>query len=119
MPPSTRPSASERDRGGGNAARQATKPAASSTIVKKKGRRAPSFEAPRPTPPKLAPKTLALRVGVPVAVAWVIAFFIRPWIAYVVVGVLTAAVLGVIGFALYFTRRTQRVASIVGEAKTK
>jgi hypothetical protein len=83
----------------------------------------PSREEPAPRaaakPPQLDAKTLGLRVGIPVAIAWVIAVFIRHWIAYVVVGVLTAAALGLIWYALNFTKKTQRVQSIVGGAKTK
>jgi hypothetical protein len=58
-------------------------------------------------------------VGIPVAIAWVIAFFIRHWIAYAVVGVLTALALGLVWYALTFTKKAQRVQSIVGGAKTK
>jgi hypothetical protein len=75
--------------------------------------------AAAPTPPKLDAKTLGLRIGVPIAIAWVIAFFIRHWIAYTVVGVLTAAAIGLVLFALNFSRKSQRVQSIVTEAKTK
>ena len=86
---------------------------------RKKGSAPPPPEAAKRAPAKLDARTLGLRVGIPVAIGWVVAFLIRHWIAYAVAGVLTAAVLGVIAFALYFTRKTQRVASIVGDAKTK
>lgn len=75
--------------------------------------------APARTPPKLDGKTLGLRIGIPIAIAWVIAILIRHWIAFTVVGVLTAAAIGLIVFALTFTKKTQRVQAIVGEAKTK
>lgn len=71
------------------------------------------------TPPQLDAKTLGLRIGIPVAIAWVIAYFIHHWIAYVVVGVLTAAALGLVWYALNLTKKSQRVASIVTDAKTK
>ncbi len=84
-------------------------------------KRPPAAEAAAPvrTPPKLDAKTLGLRIGIPIVIAWVIAALIRHWIAYTVVGVLTAAAIGLVIFALTFTRKTQRVQSIVGGAKTK
>jgi hypothetical protein len=75
--------------------------------------------APVRTPPKLDAKTLGLRIGIPIAIAWVIAIFIRHWIAFTVVGILTAAAIGLIVFALTFTRKTQKVQEIVTGAKTK
>lgn len=84
-------------------------------------KRPPAAEAPAPTrtPPKLDAKSLGLRIGIPIAIAWIIAAMIRHWIAYTVVGVLTAAAIGLVVYALTFTRKTQRVQSIVGGAKTK
>jgi hypothetical protein len=75
--------------------------------------------APAPAPPQLNAKTLGLRIGVPIAIAWVIAFFIRHWIAYAVVGAITLAAIGLVLYALNFTRKTQRVQSIVTGAQTK
>lgn len=83
---------------------------------------APASEKPAavaPTPPKLDAKTLGLRIGVPIAIAWVIAIFIRHWIAYTVVGVITAAAIGLVWYALSFTKKSQRVQSIVTGAQTK
>jgi len=87
--------------------------------AKKKARGPEPAEMPKRAPPKLDSRTLATRVGIPVVIAWIVAAIIRHWIAFTVVGGLTAAVVGVVGFAVYFTRKTQRVASIVGDAKTK
>lgn len=74
--------------------------------------------APRPAP-GLDAKTLGLRVGLPILIAWIIAALIRHWIAFAVVGVLTAAAIGLIWYALNFTKKAQRVQSIVAGAKTK
>jgi len=86
------------------------------------GTAAPASEkppAPAPAPPQLNVKTLGLRIGIPIAIAWVIAFFIRHWIAYTVVGLITALAIGLVVYALTFTRKTQRVQSIVTGAQTK
>ncbi len=83
---------------------------------------APEQSAPaaaRPGPPKLDAKTLGLRIGVPIAIGWIIAVLVRHWIAYALMGALTAAAIGLIWYALTFSRKTQRVQSIVSEAKTK
>lgn len=69
--------------------------------------------------PKLDPKTILTRVALPLAAVWLIAAFLRNKWVYGVAGVLTAVLAGVVLFALYYMRKTQRVASIVGEAKTK
>lgn len=84
--------------------------------------KAASEPARAATPPQLNAlnaKTLGLRIGIPIAIAWVIAILIRHWIAFTVVGILTAAAIGLIVFALTFTRKTQKVQSIVTGAKTK
>ncbi len=95
-------------------------PAASTASTAQGGKpEASSAGAPARTPPKLDAKTLGLRVGIPLAVGWVIALFARHWIAYAIMGVLTAAAIGLVWFALSFTRKSQRVQSIVSEAKTK
>src|SRR5947209_8767223 len=74
--------------------------------------------AQRP-PPKVDAKSLGLRIGIPIAIVWVIAFFVPHWAAKVVAGLLTALALGLIGFALKWTSKAQKVQSIVGEARTK
>ena len=94
-------------------------PSARPPSSKKAAKEAAPVASPVRTPPKIETRKLALRIGIPVAALWVIAFFIPGWIPKVVAGVITAAALGLIAFALYFTRKTQRVASIVGGASTK
>lgn len=69
--------------------------------------------------PKLDPKTILTRVALPLAAVWLIAAFLRNKWVYGVAGVLTAVLAGVVLFALFYMRKTQRVASIVGDAKTK
>src|SRR5512138_2371839 len=91
------------------------RPSAKSGKTAKQGETAPVAR----TPPKLDAKTLGTRVGIPVAILWVVAFFVHHWIGYVVVAVITAAALGLIAFALFFTRKSARVQSIVGAAQTK
>lgn len=84
---------------------------------------APAAEpaAPRAAPaiPGLDAKTLGLRVGLPLAFGWVIAAVVRHWIGFAVMGALTAAAAGLIWYALNFTKKAQRVQSIVAGAKTK
>ena len=114
--PSNRPPSSAKDKPSTSASQGPSKGAS-------KGSKAPlAKEPPAPpqrTPPKLEARTLALRLGLPVLAIWIVAAFLRHWIAFTVAGVLTALAAGMIIFALYFTRKSQRVASIVGEAKTK
>ena len=74
--------------------------------------------AQRP-PPALNARSLGLRLGIPIAIVWVIAFFVHHWAAKVVAGVLTALALGLVWFALRWTGKAQKVQQIVGEAKTK
>jgi hypothetical protein len=83
----------------------------------------PPASSPLAAPPREAPKleitSLLTRLGIPVVIIWVIALFIPHWSAKVVAGVLTMAAIGLVGFVLFFTRKTKRVQAIVGEAKTK
>ena len=49
--------------------------------------------APQPRPaPKMDLKPLGMRVGIPIVIVWVVAAFVRHWIAFAVAGVLTALV---------------------------
>ncbi|MGZ3419188.1 MAG: hypothetical protein ACXVEE_15050 [Polyangiales bacterium] len=107
-PPPSRESAPPKSAGAGPSSAKGVKGAAASEPARAAA-----------TPPQLDAKTLGLRVGIPVAIAWVIAFFIKGWIPKAVVGVLTAAALGLVWFALNFTKKTRRVQSIVADAKTK
>ena len=64
----------------------------------------------------LQPKQLALRLGLPALIGWVIAFIIPGWIPKVVVGVLTIALIGVVVYVLRRVQRAQRVVDIVKKA---
>lgn len=63
-------------------------------------------------------RSLAIRVGIPAAIAWVIAIVIPGWIPKVIVGVLTLAVAGFAIWGLRFAKRSRAVAQIVREADT-
>jgi hypothetical protein len=80
---------------------------------------APPPSAAKPQVPTLPIKTLATRVGIPIAIFWVIAAFVNNKWLWGVAVVLTLAALGLVGWVWNFATKTQKVASIVGEAKTK
>jgi hypothetical protein len=61
-------------------------------------------------------RALAIRVGIPAVILWIIAIAIPGWIPKAVVGTLTLAVLGVLLWALRFARKSRAVADIVREA---
>lgn len=64
-------------------------------------------------------KSLALRVGPILLIAWVLAILAgRPW-ALAVAGVITLAIAGAIGWALRFAKKTQKMAGIVQAAETR
>ncbi|MBK8254122.1 MAG: hypothetical protein IPK82_15830 [Polyangiaceae bacterium] len=62
------------------------------------------------------PKQLALRLGLPTVIAWIVAFVIPGWIPKAVVGVLTLALIGVVIYVLRRVQRAQRVVNIVKTA---
>jgi tetratricopeptide (TPR) repeat protein len=62
------------------------------------------------------PRQLALRLGIPALIAWVIAFIIPGWIPKAVVGALTIALVGVVVYVLRRVRRAQKVVDIVKQA---
>lgn len=62
------------------------------------------------------PQKLALRLGIPVVIGWVIAFLIPGWIAKAVVGALTIALGVVVFYVLRRVKRAQRVVNIVKQA---
>jgi hypothetical protein len=64
----------------------------------------------------LKPRQLALRLGIPVVVAWVIAFVLTGWIPKAIVGVLTIALGVVVFYVLRRVRRAQKVVNIVKQA---
>jgi hypothetical protein len=63
-------------------------------------------------------RSLGLRVGIPLVLAWVIAFFIHGWIPKVVALVLTLVVGGIVVWALRYAKRSKAVAEIVKAADT-
>lgn len=64
----------------------------------------------------LQPRKLAVRIGIPVAIVWLIAFLIPGWIPKAVVGVLTIAVGVVLYYVLRRVQRAQKVVEIVKQA---
>lgn len=64
----------------------------------------------------LQPRQLALRLGIPALIGWVIAFIIPGWIPKAVVGALTIALIAVVVYVLRRVRRAQRVVDIVKQA---
>jgi hypothetical protein len=64
-------------------------------------------------------KKLGIRVGIGALILWGIAIALDGWIPKAVAGVLSVAVLGVIGWGLNFARKSQAVAQIVRGADTR
>lgn len=104
------------------------KPTAQKTEAKKKASASLAREdlvaaarKKEPPPDPLAAmnlRALAIRIGIPAAIAWVIALVIPGWIPKVIVGVLTLVVVGFSVWGLRFAKRSQKVAQIVREADT-
>ena len=63
-------------------------------------------------------KKVGLRVGIPVAVAWIIAIAIPGWIAKAVVGGLTLVIAGILIWVWRFASKSKAVAEIVRTADT-
>jgi hypothetical protein len=63
-------------------------------------------------------RSLAIRIGIPAAIAWIIAIAIPGWIPKVVVGVLTIVVAGFAIWGIRFAKRSRAVAQIVRDADT-
>jgi hypothetical protein len=73
---------------------------------------------PDPMGPE-ALKKMGLRLGIPVAIAWVLAFALTPaWWPKAVVGALTLGLAGVVFWALRLANKNRRVAGIVRGAET-
>lgn len=73
------------------------------------------------TPDPFSPdnmKKMALRMGVPLIIGWVIAAVIGHWIALVVMGVVTVALAGVTIWALRYAQKSKRVVEILKGADT-
>lgn len=72
-------------------------------------------------PDPLAPENLrkmALRMGLPVLLGWVIAAVIGHWVAFLVMGIITVALVGVTIWAIRYARRSQKVVEILKGADT-
>jgi hypothetical protein len=61
-------------------------------------------------------RSIAIRVGIPVVIAWAIALFLNGPIPKIVVGVLTLLLAGLAIWAVRFARRSRAVAAIVRDA---
>jgi hypothetical protein len=60
-------------------------------------------------------RPIALRVGIPLVVLWVVAIVLNGWVWKAVMGVLTLALAGVLFWVFRYARRSRRVAEIVRE----
>jgi len=58
-------------------------------------------------------KSIGMRLGIPLLVAWIIAFLIHGWIPKAVVGAITLGLAGLALWALRFAKRQRAVAEIV------
>jgi hypothetical protein len=74
------------------------------------------MQAPDPFAPENL-KKLALRVGVPAVVAWIVAIAIPHWSAKAVVGALTLIVGGVLGWGMRASRKQRAVVEILRDAE--
>jgi len=63
-------------------------------------------------------KSMGIRLGIPLVIAWAIAIFLNGWIPKAIVGALTLALAGIALWAVRFAKRTRAVASIVQQADT-
>jgi hypothetical protein len=75
-------------------------------------------QAPLPTDP-LSPQALrplALRLGLPLAVVWVVALMIHGWIPKAIVGAVTLALAGLLLWAYRQARSSRAVASLIRDA---
>ncbi len=63
-------------------------------------------------------KKLGVRLGLPVAVGWIIAFFIPHWAAKAVMGVITAGLAGVLFWAFRYAKKSRAVVDILKGADT-
>jgi hypothetical protein len=66
----------------------------------------------------LEPKKLAVRIGIPLALVWMIALFIPGWISKVVALVVTIGVAALVVWVLRYAKRTRAVANLVRGADT-
>ncbi len=72
-----------------------------------------SAAAPPDPRSRQALKPIALRVGIPLALFWVLALILHGWLPKAIMGGLTLALAAVLFFVLRYARRSQQVAVIV------
>lgn len=99
------------------------KPKKSSATAKAKEREDVLAEARKKqsVPDPLSPenlKKLGVRLGIPVAVGWIIAALIPHWAAKAVMGVITVAIAGILVWALRYARKSRAVVDILKGADT-
>ncbi|MDI1446537.1 hypothetical protein [Polyangium sp. 6x1] len=76
-------------------------------------------QAAQPDPLQmLEPKKLAVRIGIPLAIVWIIALFISGWISKVVALVVTIAVAALVVWVVRYAKRSRAVANLVRGADT-
>jgi hypothetical protein len=66
----------------------------------------------------LEPKKLATRIGIPLAIVWIIAIVLDGWIPKVVALVITIAVAGLIVWVMRYAHKSRTVANLVKTADT-
>jgi hypothetical protein len=66
----------------------------------------------------LEPKKLATRIGIPLAIVWVIALILEGWIPKVVALVITLVVAGLVIWVMRYARKSRAVADLVKTADT-
>jgi hypothetical protein len=75
--------------------------------------------APDPFSPENR-KQLAMRIGIPILLGWVVAVLIPGWIPKVVIGLVTALAVGLLVYVVRYTKKAKAVAAIVqGADQTK
>ena len=63
-------------------------------------------------------KSMGLRLGIPLLIAWAIAFALAGWIPKAVAGAATLLVVGIVLWALRFATKSRKVAQIIQSADT-
>lgn len=66
----------------------------------------------------LEPRKLATRIGIPLAIVWIIAIILEGWIPKVVALVITLAVAGLVVWVMRYAQKSRTVANLVRTADT-
>lgn len=77
---------------------------------------APKVSAPSPDEFKKMLKGTGLRLGIPLLVIWIVVILIGHPIGLIIAGVLTAAGIGLVVWAIYYMNKSKRVAGILSSA---